>query len=226
MGKNEESSSLTCKIGLLLFDTHCRANVLLSSSYFPVIQPAIVDGKPEPLPESNVGICRLVVHQAKELDKRSGDVNPKASVFLSGSKLPHFTTPTYRHTISPVWEAPTEFLVPNKKRSRITLQVCLHWAVSYALAYLLRNQKVIDDRDFLKDPVIGSLTATLEDLLEATATKGKEAWFPLSGCPTGKVRLSAEWKPLEMAGSLQGAGSYSPPIGVVRLWIKRAKDVK
>ncbi|CCO26784.1 Tricalbin-3 [Rhizoctonia solani AG-1 IB] len=29
-----------------------------------------------------------------------------------------------------------------------------------------------------------------------------------------------------MAGSMQGAGSYSPPIGIIRLWIKCAKDVK
>lgn len=68
------------------------------------------------------------------------------------------------------------------------------------------------------------MTIRLKDLL--AAREKQQDWFPLSGCKSGKVRVSAEWKPINMAGSLQGAGSYSPPIGIVRLWIKRAKDVK
>lgn len=68
------------------------------------------------------------------------------------------------------------------------------------------------------------MNVRLKDLLEAR--EKQQDWFPLSGCKSGKVRLSADWKPLNMAGSMQGAGSYSPPIGIVRLWIKRATDVK
>jgi len=85
--------------------------------------------------------------------------------------------------------------------------------------------KVIDDRDFFKDPVIGYISIKLEDLLDFTKEGGRD-WFPLSGCKTGKVRLSAEWKPLNMAGSLHGADRYMPPIGVVRLWLQKATDVK
>lgn len=84
--------------------------------------------------------------------------------------------------------------------------------------------QIIDDRDFLKDPVVGYMNVRLKDLLEAR--EKQQDWFPLSGCKSGKVRISADWKPLSMAGSMQGAGSYSPPIGIVRLWIKRASDVK
>lgn len=179
------------------------ADVIVTSSYFPVITPAVVDGKPEPLPESNVGICRLTIHQAKDLDRSrslASDLNPVAKVFLSGAKTPHVTTHTAKHTLAPVWEIPTEFLVPNKKRSTVTI-------------------KVINERDFLKDPVVGYMTARLEDLLTATQKRGREnCWWMLSGCNTGRVRISAEWKPLNMAGSLQGAGTYTPPIGLVRLW--------
>lgn len=115
------------------------------SSYFPVITPTVVDGKPEPLAETNVGICRLTIHQAKDLDRShtlSSDLNPLAKVYLSGAKVPHVTTHTIKHTLTPVWEIPTEFLVPNKKRSTVTI-------------------KVIDERDFLKDPIIGYMTARL-----------------------------------------------------------------
>lgn len=84
---------------------------------------------------------------------------------------------------------------------------------------------MIDDRDFLKDPVVGYMSVRLEDLLAAKKEAGRD-WWPLSGCKSGRLRLSVEWKPLNMAGSLAGADQYRPPIGVVRLWIQKATDVK
>ncbi|KAG5220503.1 transmembrane protein [Salix suchowensis] len=56
--------------------------------------------------------------------------------------------------------------------------------------------------------------------------RGGERLAPLSGCKSGKLRMSAEWKPLNMAGSLHGADQYTPPIGVVRLFLHKATDVK
>jgi Ca2+-dependent lipid-binding protein len=85
--------------------------------------------------------------------------------------------------------------------------------------------KVIDDRDFMKDPVVGYMSIRLEDLLDAKKDAGRD-WWMLSGCKSGKLRLSADWKPLDMAGSFQGADQYRPPIGVVRLWLDKATDVK
>ena len=84
--------------------------------------------------------------------------------------------------------------------------------------------KVIDDRDFLMDPVVGYMSIRLTDLLASKQT-GKD-WWPLSGARSGKIRITADWKPLNMAGSLHGADQYVPPIGVVRLWLQRATDVK
>ena len=66
----------------------------------------------------------------------------------------------------------------------------------------------------------------LEDLLQAKLNEADRDWWPLDGCNSGKVRLSAEWNPVDMAGSLHGADQYVPPIGVVRLWLQRATDVK
>lgn len=77
----------------------------------------------------------------------------------------------------------------------------------------------------MKDPVIGYMSITLPDLLTCMGEAGRD-WFPLSGCNTGRVRLSAEWKPLNMPGSFQGAEQYEPPIGVVRLLLDKATDVK
>ncbi|KAF8971456.1 C2 domain-containing protein [Flammula alnicola] len=190
----------------LLKDGKQRGELRFDINYFPVIEPE--EGKEEVL-QSTVGIVRVTIHQAKELDHTkslSGDLNPFARVYLNSSKTSSFSTRCFKHTNNPIWEAPYEFLCTDKNTATIGL-------------------KVIDDRDFLKDPVIGYMSMKLADLLDAKAEAGRD-WFPLSGCKTGKMRLSAEWKPLSMAGALHGSDQYKPPIGVVKLLIDRAVDVK
>jgi Ca2+-dependent lipid-binding protein len=150
---------------------------------------------------------RLVLHQAKDLDNSksmSGDLNPVAKVYLGNQPTPTYTSKILKHTNDPVWESSTEFLCTHKKTSVITV-------------------KVIDDRDFMKDPVVGYMSVRLTDLLRANDEAGKD-WWPLNGCKSGRIRLSTEWKPLEM--SLHGVDQYVPPIGVVRLLLKKATDVK
>ncbi|KAF7339989.1 hypothetical protein MVEN_01916600 [Mycena venus] len=192
----------------LLKDGKERGTLRYDISYCPVIKPE--EGQPEP--DTNVGIVRLTIHQAKELDQSkslSGDLNPLARVYLGGDpKTVAFSTPRFKHTNAPVWEQAYEFLCQDKASSVIMI-------------------KVIDDRDFLKDPVVGYMSIKLTDLLESKkeAASGRD-WFPLSNCKSGKIRLSADWKPVDMPGSLHGADQYKPPIGVVRFHLDKATDVK
>lgn len=103
------------------------------------------------------------------------------------------------------WESSYEFIVPDKDSSTVTV-------------------RIIDDRDFAKDPLLGYVTVSLQDLL--TAKDRQQDWFPLSRAKTGRVRLTAEWKPLDLPGSVNGAGSYTAPIGILRILLKKAVDVK
>jgi len=134
----------------------------------------------------------------------SGDLNPLVKVYLGNQPTPTHASNCLKHTNDPVWESATEFLCADKKTSVVTI-------------------KVIDDRDFLKDPVVGYMSVKLTDLLQAKEQAGRD-WWPLSGCKTGRIRMSTEWKPLEL--SLHGVDQYVPPIGVVRLRLKKATDVK
>ncbi|TFY64762.1 hypothetical protein EVG20_g5845 [Dentipellis fragilis] len=193
----------------ILKDGKDRGELRFDVTYYPVLKPEMNASGVEELPESRVGIVRLVVHQAKELDTskvHTADLNPYAKVLLGDSTSPVHSTPKAKHTVQPVWESATEFLCMDRLSSVISV-------------------KIIDDRDFLKDPVIGYVRVRLDDLLEARKEAGRD-WWPLSGCKSGRLRLSAEWKPLNMAGSLHGTEQYVPPIGVVRLWLKKATDVK
>lgn len=192
----------------ILKDGKERGELRFDCSWYPVLKPAIVDGNQE-VPETNVGIVRFVLHQAKDLDHSkslSGDLNPFAKIHIGDSHKPILTTHRFKHTNSPVWEAPVEFLCSDKNSSVITV-------------------KVIDDRDFLRDPVVGYMSIRLADLFEAQKEAGRD-WWPLSGCKSGRVRIGVEWKPLSIAGSLSGAEQYTPPIGVVRLHLIKATDIK
>ncbi|KAF5377486.1 hypothetical protein D9615_005116 [Tricholomella constricta] len=189
----------------ILKDGKERGELRYDVSYYPVLEPE--EGQ-EPT-ETSVGIVRLTLHQAKDLDaSRSlgGDLNPLAKVFIGNSKNAAYATPSFKHTNNPVWESAYEFLCADKSSSVITV-------------------KAVDDRDFLKDPVVGYMSIKLTDLLDSMGEAGRD-WFPLSGCKSGKIRISAEWKPLSMAGSLSGADQYMPPIGVIRLLLDKATDVK
>lgn len=74
------------------------------------------------------------------------------------------------------------------------------------------------------DAQMGYVNVKLQDILEANSKQ--QDWFPLSACDTGRVRITAQWKGLSMSGAINGAGIYTPPIGLLRLFIKRGVDLK
>lgn len=190
----------------LLKDGKDAGELKYDVSYYPVLTPEEKDGR---LLETNVGIVRLVIHQAKDLDHShsiSGDLNPMVKVHLGDKRTAAYKTPVKKHTNDPVWEAAYEFLCLDKMTSKIVV-------------------RVIDDRDFLKDPEVGYMSIRLTDLLACNGQAGKD-WFRLSNCESGKIRVSAEWKSLNLAGALVTPERYTPPIGVIRLHLDKATDVK
>jgi Ca2+-dependent lipid-binding protein len=198
-----EQSGLSSKI---MQDGKDRGSIKYSLSFYPVLTPkALPDGTLEPPPESSTGIVRLTIHQAKDLDlsRSSGTLSPYASVYLGGNREIHRTA-TMKASNSPTWESATEFLVPDKTNSTITI-------------------KLFDDRA-LRDPSLGTAVIRLEDLLQAKDRQ--QDWFPLSGVRSGKLRITTDWKPLLLPGSVGGSAAYTAPIGVMRIWLKKAVDLK
>jgi len=184
-----------------------RGALQYSLSYYPVVKPAIgQDGKPEPLPETRSGVVRFTIHQAKDLDKRAGllgDLNPKARILLNGNKVRD--TAVLKRTTAPIWEEHFEFLVTERRKAVVGVQI-------------------IDDKEMSKDPVVSYLNVKLDDLL--SAKDRQQDWFPLSKSKEGRVRMSVEWKPVMMSGSMNGGSGYTPAIGVVKFWMHKAVGVK
>lgn len=185
-----------------------RGNIQADIRFFPVLEGLkLEDGKQEPPPESNTGIARFTVEQAKELDGSKsmiGQLNPYAILLLNGHEV--HTTKKLKRTNQPIWpDGSKEFLITDRKTAKLGLVVK-------------------DDRGLSADPVLGAFQLKLEDMMQMM-DKGKE-WFNLSGAKTGRVKLQIQWKPVALTDLTGGSGGYMTPIGVMRLHLQSAREIK
>ncbi|KAF2968014.1 hypothetical protein GQX73_g5584 [Xylaria multiplex] len=176
--------------------------------FFPVLEETkLPDGKIEPPPETNTGILRYTVEQAKELDGGKslvGLLNPYAVLLLNSKEVHH--TKKLKRTNNPIWDdGSKEILITDRKNAKLGLAIK-------------------DDRDIAGDQLVGTYQIKLEDILEMME-KGND-WYNLSGVHTGRVKLTAQWKPVAIPGVLSSSGGYQAPIGVMRLHFKSAHGLR
>lgn len=176
--------------------------------YFKVLESAkLADGTELPPPESNTGIARITVEQAKDLDGTKslvGKLNPYGVLLLNGKEV-HITS-KLKHTNNPIFPNPSkEVLITDRKKARIGLVIK-------------------DDRDLATDPILGTYQIKVGDMLQLIE-KGQE-WFHLAGAKTGRAKLTLEWKPVELKGALGTSGGYLTPIGVVRVHFQKAVNLR
>ena len=191
----------------VIADGKARGVVSCDLRFFPVLEaPTLPDGTSEPAPESNQGILRFTVEQAKDLDGTKslvGQLNPFASLFLNGKEV--HQTKKLKRTNNPIWDnGSKEILITDLKKAKLGVTIK-------------------DDREIAGDQVVGKYQIKLEDMLECMQ-QGKE-WYYLSGARAGRVKMTAQWKPVAISG-IAGTGGYSTPIGVMRLHFKKASDLR
>ncbi|KAI9166928.1 hypothetical protein HJFPF1_03043 [Paramyrothecium foliicola] len=175
--------------------------------FFPVLEPTkLPDGKEEPPPESNQGILRFNVERAKDLDGSKsmvGQLNPFATLFLNGKEV--HQTKKLKRTNNPVWDnGSKEILITDRKKAKLGVTIK-------------------DDRDLAGDQVLGKYQIKLSEMLECME-QGKD-WFQLAGAHTGRVKMTAQWKPVAISG-VSGTGGYITPIGVMRFHFQKATDLR
>lgn len=193
------------QVGKIQHEGRDRGEILYSIVFYPVVQPKqLEDGTIEDV-DANIkeGIVRLTIHQAKDLDLSQirGTASTYAEARLRGKLL--FKTPVIKHSNTPTYESSTEFLVADKNACLVDIAV-------------------VDDKNVGRDPVIGRCRVKLADLLARQELQ--QDWFDLSR--TGKVRLTVDWKPLEIPGGLNSSAAWTPPIGIMRIFVRNAKGVK
>jgi Ca2+-dependent lipid-binding protein len=176
--------------------------------FFPVLEGSkLDDGTVEPPPESRTGICKFTVEQAKDLDGTKslvGSLSPYAILLLNGREIA--TSKIMKRTNNPIWpDATKELLITDRKKAKLGLIIK-------------------DDKDLATDPIIGRYQIGLDDMLDLMS-KGQE-WYHLAGVKSGKVKMKLQWKPVALKGALGGSGGYLTPIGVIRLHLQGARDLR
>jgi Ca2+-dependent lipid-binding protein len=185
-----------------------RGAVVADIRFFPVLEGrALPDGKKEPPPESNTGIARFTVEQAKDLDGTKslvGQLNPYAVLLLNNREI--HVTKKLKRTNNPIWDnGSTEILITDRKTAKLGLVIK-------------------DDRDLATDPILGTYQIKLDDMLRLM-DKGQE-WYNLAGAKTGRAKMTLKWKPVALTGIGAGTGGYVTPIGVMRFHFKNARDLR
>jgi Ca2+-dependent lipid-binding protein len=190
----------------IMFNGKPRGQMVFDIRFFPVLEgPVLADGKKGPPPESNTGILRYTVSQAKDLDASKsliGHLTPYCQMTLNNRHV--HTTKVIKRNNNPIWEESHEIFITNQKACK--------------LGVIIK-----DERGFIDDPIIGKYQIKLPDLLDGNG-KGTE-WFNLTGVKSGRVKMTAQWKPVTVKG-IAGTGGYVTPVGVVRLHFQNAKDLR
>ena len=185
-----------------------RGAIVCDVRFFPVLEGRkLEDGTIEPAPESNTGIARFCVEQAKDLDGTKslvGKLSPYGVLLLNGKEV-HITKKLKR-TNNPIWDnGYKEILITDRTKARLGLVIK-------------------DDRDIGGDQIIGQYQIRLNDMLQMME-KGQE-WYHLAGAKTGRAKLTLQWKPVALKGTIGGSGGYVTPIGVMRLHFANARGIK
>ncbi|KAI1106687.1 tricalbin [Jackrogersella minutella] len=175
--------------------------------FFPVLEATEHEGTIEPPPETNTGILRYTIEQAKDLDGTKslvGLLNPYAVLLLNGKEV--HQTKKLKRTNNPIWDnGSKEILITDRKNAKLGLAIK-------------------DDREIAGDQLIGTHQIKLDDMLDMME-KGHD-WYNLSSAKSGRAKLTAQWKPVALSGVLAGTGGYQTPIGVMRLHFKSARDLR
>ncbi|KAL8832692.1 MAG: hypothetical protein Q9191_000093 [Dirinaria sp. TL-2023a] len=185
-----------------------RGLVQADVRFFPILEGnKLEDGTIEQAPESNTGIARFTVEQAKDLDGSKsliGTLNPYAILLLNGKEI--HQTRKLKRTNAPVWDnGSKELLITDRKAARLGLVIK-------------------DDRDIAADPILGTYQIKVDDMLQLME-KGQE-WYNLAGAKTGRAKLMLQWKPVALKGVTGGSGGYLTPIGVMRIHCQNARDLR
>lgn len=176
--------------------------------FFPVIEgEKLPDGTASAVPESNTGIAKFTVEQAKELDGSKsmlGQLNPYAVLLLNGKEVQ--ISQKLKRTNNPIWpNATKELLITDRKSAKLGIVIK-------------------DDRDMAADPILGTYQVKLNDMIELMS-KGQE-WYHLAGTQTGRAKMTLQWKPVALKGTSAGSGGYITPIGVMRLHLQNARELR
>ncbi|KAJ1550859.1 hypothetical protein HK405_015726, partial [Cladochytrium tenue] len=156
------------------------------------------------------GVLTVTVHQAREL-ACSKNASPRCALELHGVETPPTgpkrlvgQTEAIKKTNNPVWDAPIPFYVSDSRTAYCVFTI----------------------KDTKEGSGLGTATVQIHDVINQPSETTPDDWFKLDAVPTGKLRLTFKWDPVDL--NAQGGGSKvlrKEPIGLARVKIVEAKGV-
>lgn len=176
------------------------------ASYAPVTMSAGNDMEKGISPrDTKSGILNLKIGACRDLDpsrSKTAKLSPFAEIEFSGRLID--STKIAKDTNDPEWNYGGEHIVLDKMSTLLILRV--------------RDKRA----KFASNPQVGLFKMKLGQLL-VEAEKGN-VWFPLAE-GEGEIKIEPQWKPANV--SLGGStNNYIEPVGVIRLTIKNAKNLR
>ncbi|PVU93427.1 hypothetical protein BB561_003292 [Smittium simulii] len=168
---------------------------------------------PDELIESDSGLLQLYVRSARDMapdEASSKKFNLSAAAYLDSKVI--IECPEFKKSDCPVWELGKEVFVASKTASFITIN-------------LKNSGRSIANVKFNLHEMIAKRN---EDA--ANQVQGSD-WIPVPNSPKGHVRVEVIWRPIIMdvdtvSSLIDTRSVLLPPLGIVKLNIKEAKNLK
>lgn len=172
--------------------------LLFGLHFMPALVPQRqADGAIIPPPDLNTGVVRLELTGARNLKGAEGKaVSTSAELFVDDESF--IKSSVVKGNNNPSYGAAREKIVFNRAKTKVKVVV-----------------RTADKK------IYSVIRTTLNNLIDATQVE--DPWFQLS--QGGEIQISTNWKPVMLEGA-SGAGGYTPPVGVVRIAIDGAEDLR
>ena len=180
----------------------------LDLKWFPTMQPIeLEDGTKEVVTDSEVGIMKLTLHEAKDLDISKsviGLLNPYAEIYVNNELVK--SCRKLRQTNEPSWEQSFESLITQQTDTEIQVLV----------------------RNTVDNSIVANLDVNLQDIVFESG-RGQQ-WFSCPvispNSPAPQISISASWKPLAVDEETSSKLIRPAPIGGIKLHLRGAKGLK
>lgn len=174
-------------------------NLSFDLKFFPTLERKVLpSGEVEELPDLNTGIAKIVVEELHGMNEENKKGSYYIEVFLN-AKLVLTTSKVTKEDIQ-TFNQDYESVIPDRRKSRYRFIV----------------------KDANTDEIVTSMVQNLNDLIDRTEI-GK-LLIPLPGSKA-KLKVTTYWKPVRLDLG-NNSIAYTPPIGLVRVFLKKAVNLK
>lgn len=182
-----------------------KSGEITFSAYYAPVQMATADenGDIEEPRDTKAGILNFTVVGARNLDakfSKVGQLSTYCEIEFDGKLFD--TSRVAKSTNSPDYSYNKETIIINK-------------AMTQAVFRIRQSQGK-------QGPQVGTFRVGLQQLL--LENQKEHVWFPLEPPGSGEIQIQTQWKPVVLADG--SGGDYIEPVGVARLTIKHADDLR